>query len=171
MKERIRIPENTQSKIEKILNLTDPYNAVVEYIDLIENHFKTEKGIPSKYDSETGEPKEWSWSPYEQFEQTSFPSSDFLSNGEMYAAVKEDENQRGGLNCVRLEIFNPSMLKNLKEIAKNGPVIIKVNEREYIIKEEKMKYSTSPDTEEIKEGFVILPISARLDSKGLTSLL
>jgi len=157
---KVSMPKATKEKIAKIQRLFEPYSAVVEYIDLIENYFLTEKGTPLLYNSKTGKPKEWVWNPYERFVQEY--QEDYLFNGQITGPFIKDENDisRHYPCGSKIEIFNEKILRFFEKNIKQGPILIKVGEKAYFLKEEGRR-----------KGIVVRPLTLKLESKGLVKLL
>jgi hypothetical protein len=64
----IRTPAKTTAKLEEIANAPSLAAAIPLAIDLINNYYRKEGKVATKYDTKTGKPVEHRWKPYERFE-------------------------------------------------------------------------------------------------------
>lgn len=182
MVEVFRIPVTTVSKIDRVRSIKDPYSAVCEYIDLIENFSLTEKGRPKRFDETTGLPKEFKWSPFEKFRQKDQSSNRFLFHNEISASVsKNEQTGQGFMVAKRVEVIHPEVLKYFKEkITHPSPCLINVplspydisstRSRPYIIQLDSIAMTDEDKELHYKHGIVVRAINRELTPKGLAVL-
>lgn len=63
----LRTSLKTLERIAEVVKIKNPWEAVCGAVDLIENHYRYEEKVPTRFDSGTGKPVQFTWKPYEKF--------------------------------------------------------------------------------------------------------
>ena len=164
MKKRIRIPDSTINKLSQIRKITNPYQAICEFVDLVENFFLTERGLPAKYDEKTGKPKTWEWKPYERYQQK---KGGFLFNDGARADVRET-GEEIGTHAKYIEVINSRVIKYFDKNLSFLPLLVKINSKPYVIYQDSIGWSYyEGDYGNTKSGIVVMPLKPELKLEGL----
>ncbi len=146
---KTRESKKTIEKLEKIKRITNPYDALVEIIELYEKFPSHEREVPVRYDQKTGKPSKYVWEEVKPFDDT-YKDKNVIFLFHNLSVFYLDLDKR--------------VEKFLENLCKNCPVILPTKNGSYILNQ--FESSTGPNTIE-PTGITFSKLTLELTPAGL----